>query len=131
MSNWAQLEGRSQVGSWYCGLDRKEGRFSGSGSDGAPPSSVGEYPHFGESPVGAAHPDPLFSKILQVDCIKQGVGGSQSGPVWGSVWIFPGIGALSVAGLGVGRDGKFGVWGGVVLSGFTAVGWEFVCCIFL
>jgi hypothetical protein len=58
------------------GPDRKEPHFSGSVSDGAPRSHVGEYPHSEKSPVGAAHPDPLFYRILQVDRIRQGVGGS-------------------------------------------------------
>jgi hypothetical protein len=38
--------------------------------------SVGENLHSRESPVGAAHPDPMFVKILQVDRPEQGVGGS-------------------------------------------------------
>ena len=111
MSYWMQLEGRSQAGSWYTGPDRKEPPFSGPASDGAPHSPVGELLHSGGSPVVAAHPDPLFREILQEFSIKQGVGGSGSGPVWGSVPENPYNGARSVAGLGVGRDGKMGVWG--------------------
>jgi hypothetical protein len=92
---------------------------------------VGENLDSGESPVGAAHPDPLFVKILQVDRIKQGVGGSQSGGVWGSVWTFPGIGARSVAGLGVGWEWEDGGFMGGVLDGFTTWGREFRCWDFL
>ena len=80
MSYWVQLGGGSQGGSQYSGPDRKEPLFSGSGSDGVPPSSVGEFLHSGESPVGATHPDPLTERILQEFSIEQGVGGSKSGP---------------------------------------------------
>jgi hypothetical protein len=45
------------------------------------------------------HPDPLLCKNIQEFRIKQGVGGSQSGLVWGSIPEKGGIGARIGAGL--------------------------------
>lgn len=47
----------------------------------------GSRVHDGETPfsVGTMYPDPLFDEIHQEFWTKQGVGGSQSGPVQGPV----------------------------------------------
>ena len=63
------------------------------------------------------HPDPLSSKYFQEFRIRQGVGGSQSGHVWGSVPEKWGIGARTGGGLGMVRipekEGHGGVLKGI------------------
>ncbi len=53
------------------------------------------------SQVAAAHPDPLLCEIIQEFSIKQGVGGSGSGLLYGSVPENRYNGARSGPGLGM------------------------------
>jgi hypothetical protein len=92
--------------------DERNPPFSGSGLRRSAPIPRRRTSTFREVPRRSRSSGPPFIRILQVDRMKQGVGGSGSGPVWGSVPENSYNGARSVAGLGVGRDGKKGVWGG-------------------
>jgi len=68
------------------------------------------------------HPDPLSCKILQEFHTKQGVGGSESGLVYGPVPEKGGIGARRGPGLGMVWIRKKGVPGGGYPGWFYGVG---------